>query len=282
MRRRKSFVALAKKFKVIFLDSYGVLRNYNGIIPGAQETINLLRSQGKIIRVLTNDASRSQEQQALGFESRGLLSIKPEEIITSGMMAKQFLESKITQGKVAYLGTESAAQYILDAKLESIPICDVDLANIDDINAMVFLDDEGFDWNHDINTTVNLLRKTNIPVIVANSDKLYPVAKNDVAVATGGLAKVVESIIDKKFIHFGKPDTQMFNFAFDQIRHIAPFKRKDILMVGDTLHTDILGGNKFGIQTTLVLTGNTRSEKADLYIRSTGIIPDYICESIGS
>ena len=51
-------------------------------------------------------------------------------------------------------------------------------------------------------------------------------------------------------------------------------------MVGDTLSTDILGGNKFGLKTLLVLSGNTRSDKADLWINSSGIIPDYICDSI--
>lgn len=50
-------------------------------------------------------------------------------------------------------------------------------------------------------------------------------------------------------------------------------------MVGDTLHTDILGGNKFGLDTALVLTGNTQAEDAEVRIRSTGIIPTYICVS---
>ena len=31
-------------------------------------------------------------------------------------------------------------------------------------------------------------------------------------------------------------------------------------MVGDTLHTDIIGGNKFGLDTVLVLSGNTLPE----------------------
>ena len=50
-------------------------------------------------------------------------------------------------------------------------------------------------------------------------------------------------------------------------------------MVGDTLTTDILGGNKFGIDTALVLSGNTLRESAAEQIHATGIIPDYICES---
>jgi ribonucleotide monophosphatase NagD (HAD superfamily) len=56
--------------------------------------------------------------------------------------------------------------------------------------------------------------------------------------------------------------------------------KSDILMVGDTLETDILGGNKFGVKTMLVLSGNTREDSVDSRITSTGIIPDYICRSV--
>jgi ribonucleotide monophosphatase NagD (HAD superfamily) len=50
-------------------------------------------------------------------------------------------------------------------------------------------------------------------------------------------------------------------------------------MVGDTLHTDILGGNKFGIHTALVLSGNTQADYYIDAINSSGIIPDHICQS---
>lgn len=277
---KSSFLSTLQHFKAVFLDSYGVLKNHKGLIDGVQETLDFILGKDITFRVLTNDASRSQEQQAESFQRLGLTGIPPEKIITSGMMAQQYLRLKIKKGKVAYLGTENAAHYILQADMESVAIRDLDLDHLEEVNAMVFLDDEGFDWNFDINKTVNLLRRRNIPIIVANSDNLYPVAKNDVAIATGGIAKLVESIINKKFIHFGKPDSQMFNFAFDQINTEGTFSKEEILMVGDTLHTDILGGNKFGIKTTLVLSGNTRESDAMLNIRSTGIIPDFICDTI--
>ncbi len=276
----QSFISIAQQFKAVFLDSYGVLKNYNGLIEGVQHTIDILRSKNVTIKILTNDASRSQQQQAESFYSLGLHNIYESEIITSGMMAKQFLEQKIRDGKIAYLGTENSAHYILQSGLEHIPVGDVDLKKLDDISAFVFLDDEGFDWNTDINKTVNLLRHKNLPVIVANSDKFYPVSKNDVAVATGGIAKLVENMLNKKFIHFGKPDSQMFMYAYDQLSAIGNFGKQEILMVGDTLQTDILGGNKFGVKTTLVLSGNTSAEDAELQINATGIIPDYVCESI--
>jgi len=277
-----SFLNIVTQFKAVFLDAYGVVKNYEGLIDGVQDTINFLREKGIAIRILTNDASRSQEQQYASFHKMGLKGIEQEEIITSGMLAKDFLKHKIIRGKVAYLGTENAAEYILQSGFPSIPMRDVDVNDVDDIAGFAFLDDEGFDWNVDINKTVNLINRKNIPVIVANSDKLYPVSKNDVAVATGSIAQLVESILNRKFIHFGKPDSQMFMYAFDHLNRNGngPFERTDILMVGDTLHTDILGGNKFGIKTMLVFTGNTSQEMVDVLIRSTGIIPDYIGESI--
>ncbi len=276
----QSFLSLAVRFKAVFLDSYGVIKNYNGLINGAQDTIDFLRKKGIAIRILTNDASRSQEQQAESFSKLGLKGIELHEIVTSGMMAKQFLQDKILSGKIGYLGTENSAHYILQSGLEHISVSDINLLSIDDISAFVFLDDEGFDWNVDINKTVNLLRRKNIPVIVANSDKLYPVSKNDVAVATGGIANLVENMLNKKFIHFGKPDSQMFMYAFDELNQFGSFSKNEILMVGDNLNTDILGGNKFGVKTTLVLSGNTSAKDAELQIHASGIIPDFVCPSI--
>ena len=275
-----SFYEIAKNYKVILLDSYGVLKNHKGLIEGVQKTMDFIREEKKIFRILTNDASRSPKQQIEKYIEIGLPGIELHEMITSGMMAKQFLEQKVTSGKIAYLGTDNSADYILQSGLEHIPIRDVDLKNIDEIEAFVFLDDEGFDWNYDINKTVNLLRRKNMPVILANSDKFYPVNRHDVAVATGGIAKLVENMLGKKFIHFGKPDSQMFMYAYERIVENGPVDKKDILMVGDTLQTDILGGNKFGVQTMLVLSGNTREENVDIQIRSSGIIPDYICKSV--
>ncbi len=275
-----SFYEIAQQYKVIMLDSYGVLKNHKGLIDGVQKTLEFIRDEKKTFRVLTNDASRSPQEQVDKYTELGLPGIELHEMITSGMMAKQFLEQKITDGKIAYLGTESSADYILQSGLEHIAVSDVDLDDIEDISAFVFLDDEGFDWNKDINKTVNLLRRKNMPVILANSDKFYPVSKFDVAVATGGIAKLVESMLGKKFLHFGKPDSQMFMYAYEQLVEQGPVNKEDILMVGDTLQTDILGGNKFGVKTMLVLSGNTREENAESLIKSTGIIPDYICKSI--
>ena len=275
-----SFLTLARRFRAIFFDSYGVLKVAGGEVEGGPELIETLRDEGIEIRVLTNDSSRSQGNQATRFRELGYTSIRSSDIITSGMMAKLFLKEKITSGKVAYLGTEASARYVLDAGCVAVPVSEV--TDPDEISGMVFLDDEGFDWNTDLNAVINLIRSRNIPTIVANTDYLYPTAGGRVALATGGIAKLVESVVGRKFLHFGKPDTQMFSYAFEDINLSDSFAKKDVLMVGDTLGTDIIGGNKFGIKTCLVLSGNTSAKTYDQDIVRSGIGPDFVVESIGT
>lgn len=267
------------KYKVLFFDAFGVLKTYNSLIPGIEETFAYLKETGKEFYILTNDASRSPEQLAESYHKLGLYDIVPDSIISSGMLAREYLQYKVAGGTVAYLGTRNSAHYLETAGLNALSIADLNLDNSDDISALVFMDDEGFDWNSDLNKTLNLLRKKTIPVIVANTDKTYPMGRKVTAIAIGAVAKMIEDIVGKQFMRFGKPDAQMFIFAYQHILNNPGVSRSDILMVGDTLHTDILGGNKFGLDTALVLTGNTRLEEVDMRIKSTGIIPTYVCES---
>ncbi|MFN4145904.1 MAG: TIGR01459 family HAD-type hydrolase [Runella sp.] len=278
----ESFADIAPRYQVFFFDAFGVLKNYQGLIAGIAETFAYLRHTQKPFYILTNDASRSPHQLAETYWRLGLEEIRPENIVSSGMLAREYLQLKVSGGTVAYLGTEDSAHYIQSAGLNTLPISALDLNSTTDISALVLLDDEGFDWNQDLSKTVNLLRRRNLPVIVANTDTTYPISKNQVALAIGSVADMLENVVGKQFIRFGKPDAQMFMFAYERMLESYPdFSKKDILMIGDTLRTDIAGGNKFGLDTALVLTGNIAADDAEVRIRSTGIIPTYICESAG-
>lgn len=273
------FKSIVDQYKVIFFDAFGVIKTYGGLVPGIHQTFDYLQSEGKEYYIVTNDASRSPLQLSASFNSLGLESITPDRIISSGMLAKEYLDLKVNDGIVAYLGTSNSAHYIDNSGLHTLPVSAINESNIDQVNALVFLDDEGFDWFRDLNKTVNLLRYRNIPTIVANTDYAYPLNMHDVSIAIGGIASMIHQIVGKRFINFGKPDSLMFTFAYDLVRNSQPdITKKDILMIGDTLQTDILGGNKFGLDTMLVLTGNTLPGDAETRITSSGIVPTFICE----
>lgn len=278
--RTKSFRSVVKNYKAVFFDAFGVLKNHKGLIPDIKNTFDYLEHKGIFYYLLTNDSSRSPEELAKWYQDRGIQQITTDKILSSGMLAMEFFKTKLTNGNsVAYLGTPESAHYIESVGLKTVPVSDVDLNNLEDIESFAFLDDEGFNWNDDINKTINLLRKKNMTVVVANTYINYPVSKNDISVAIGGLADLVESISGKNFIRFGKPDAQMFLLAYERALQDIRVQRKEILMVGDTLYTDIIGGNKFGLDTALVLSGNTLPDMANIRISGSGIIPTYVCDS---
>lgn len=276
------FASVAAQYKVVFFDAFGVLKNYKGIIEGVDTMMRFLRQQGIGFYVLTNDASRSPAELADSFHQLGLPDITSDKIISSGMLAYEYLRYKVKQGTVAYLGTSQSAHYLEGLNLATLSVRTMEPDQAEEIEALVFLDDEGFDWNYDLNKVLNLLRQRNIPVVVANSDRTYPVSKGQIAIAIGALADLLEGLTGKQFLRFGKPDAQMFTFAYEHIQPFHPADKSDILMVGDTLETDIIGGNKFGLDTALVLSGNTLPHLAERAMLATGITPTFVCESVAT
>ncbi|MCF8299439.1 MAG: TIGR01459 family HAD-type hydrolase [Haliscomenobacter sp.] len=280
MTKISSFEKVIQQYDAIFFDAFGVLKNYNGLIEGVAETIYKLHNDQKQIFILTNDSSRSPFELAKRYQQQGIDLITEENMISSGMLAREYLQLKIKKGTIAYLGTKNSAHYVENLGLPTVPISEVQSENFSDISALVLLDEEGFNWESDLSKSINLLRHKNIPVVVANTDRTYPVSNNQINIAIGGIANMLEDIVGKRFIRFGKPDVPLFIYAYEKLSAIKSIPKDKILMVGDTLHTDILGGNKFGIHTALVLSGNTLPDQYHFLINSSGIIPDYVCHSV--
>lgn len=276
-----SFEELADSYTCIFFDAFGVLKSSAGVYEGVLERLRLLREAGKQIYLVTNDASKSPHRMVEQYthpEAGPLFSL--DKIISSGLLAADYLKNKVRSGWVAYLGKDAAAFYIAHAGLHPVPLSQV---NTDEHSpkALVLLDDEGFDWFDDLNRAVNLIRNHNMPVVVANTDITYPKNLTEVGVAVGGIASLLEQAVSKQFIRFGKPDPMIFSKAFHLALAENPrLSKRDVLMVGDTLWTDIQGGNKYGIDTALVLSGTTLEKDYHALISATGIVPNYVCDSI--
>jgi ribonucleotide monophosphatase NagD (HAD superfamily) len=98
----ESFASLVAGYRVIFFDAYGVLKNARGVMQGVPELLSWILRQGKDVFVITNDASRSPAQMASAYThpEHGVL-IPASRNISSGLLAKDFLRSKVRAGKVA-------------------------------------------------------------------------------------------------------------------------------------------------------------------------------------
>jgi len=78
---------------------------------------------------------------------------------------------------------------------------------------------------------------------------------------------------------FGKPHPVAFDIALAQLQQVydRPFARDRVAMVGDSLHTDVLGASAAGLQSVLLTDyGLFRDGGAEAMIRRCGIAPDWM------
>jgi glycerol 3-phosphatase-2 len=87
-----------------------------------------------------------------------------------------------------------------------------------------------------------------IPWIATNTDWTIPQARGT-APGNGTLVSAVHTAVGRLPIVAGKPEVAIFDEA------VKRFGSRRALMIGDRLDTDILGANRAGIPSVLVLTG---------------------------
>ena len=120
---------------------------------------------------------------------------------------------------------------------------------------------------------LNFLKKKNLVMICSNPDK-KTIDKNNkfFQKQVGSLANYYEKIKGKVF-YIGKPYIDIFKFALKNIK-----KKEKVLMIGDTLETDILGANNAGIHSALVLNNNYKKTKQSFKneFAKKKILPNYL------
>jgi len=85
-----------------------------------------------------------------------------------------------------------------------------------------------------------------------------------------GLFEFFEDIFDSQSIGFQKPSPEFFNYVMS---HIKDFNKKEALIIGDSLNTDIKGGLLSGIDTCWM---NPNSQQSTPEIQSTYTITSLV------
>lgn len=266
------FLDIATPYDLILFDAYGVLNVGETAIEGAAETIAALRDQGKSVMVVSNSAAYPKAHMMERYARLGF-DFAPVEVVTS------------REALLARVAEEPARQWgvmLNPAK---------DVGEIADLRAKVLADDpalydqvEGFllvgadGWTEARQGLLEAsLARDPRPVFVGNPDLVAP-REDGLSLEPGWFA---HRLIDATgvAVHFcGKPFPDIFDLALARRPAIPPER---VLMVGDTLHTDILGGAQAGFATALV-TGHGALLGLDVAeaIAGSAIAPDHILRQI--
>ena len=264
---------LMDTFDAFLFDSFGVLNAGEVPIPGAAERIGKLRAAGKQVSVLTNAATGPlsglvDKYAKLGFD------FSRDEIVSS----REILQNNLAERDQGMLWAIAAPEI---AQIDELGVQARRLTT----DESLFSAADGFillssaDWSPRLKDMLcESLHKRPRPLLVGNPDLAAP-REDWFSIEPGTFAHAIryETGVVPEF--FGKPFANAFEEALERIGQHVP--RHRIAMVGDTLHTDILGGAAAGLGTILVTDYGVLKDLtlSDCLARSN-IVPDYVVPKI--
>ena len=279
---------LLPQFDALLLDGYGVLNVGAEVVPEAQEMIAQAQEQGIITMVLTNGASKDKKTASQKYQKLGL-SLDPSLIISSRDALLWQLENagqNISRLGVVDSFTDLPGGFDMDC-IALTPQTPQDWLTCDAIGFF-----GAVDWDQHWQNALEAAIKAKIPIMVANPDVTAPHQAGFsrepgfwIAKALHDLGLNLEEAPEKVNVSwFGKPHGAVYDLALKRLEETAgrtSLERNRIAMVGDTLHTDILGGHAAGLSTVLITGhGLFRQGNVEETMKKTGIIPDYMTVTV--
>ncbi len=288
-----NIIDISEQYDTLFVDVYGVLFNGINLYEGVVETLLELKKSGKKIVILSNTTQLSSEA-IIGYSERGIFEgIHYDYFITSGeflhntlLSNKVYFENilghKLLTVKCLFMGNPSVFSNVGLVKTDDCTQADliyvatprasygsvrVDCLRDENNNAVPISEYIDFDWSKlsddkgrrgltEFHLCLSELSSLGSTLLIANPDIFamsgidggrYPI------ITQGSIGLYYEKKFGGKVIRFGKPYAEIFEFA----KETTNSNSDKILMIGDTLWTDILGAHNAGIDSALVMTGVT-------------------------
>ena len=253
---------LAERYDGFLLDSYGVLNRAEEPIPFAAEGVGWLKSLGRKVRVLTNNAALSEEDNRKLLSSLGI-PLSRGEVVCSGSLLSRERERLGIEGPVFYMGLPSGREYLRAAGLESTD-------RADQTKVVVLGSSRGYRMRR-IAEAQRILRQPGSVLVVLNPDAVAPRPNGVVARVSGITARSLARETGCRVALLGKPFGEIYSMALERMQ----LDHSRVVALGDTLATDILGARHAGIDCALVLTGVTPPSRARAEAKSWGIWPQW-------
>lgn len=251
----------------ILADLDGVVYAGAGALPHAVDSLQRAR-EARALGFITNNASRTDASVAAHLSELGIPT-RPEDVVTSPQAAMRLLAGLIPAGStVLVVGGEGLLNEVDKAGFRAT-------RSADDAPAAVV---QGFapevGWTQLAEAAYALAvpeSEGGIPWIATNTDWTIPQARG-IAPGNGTLVSAVHTAVGRLATVAGKPEVPIFEEA------LARFGAQRALFLGDRLDTDILGANRAGIPSALVLTGIDRPKH--VLAAPQGSHPTYILEDL--
>ena len=255
------FTDLASK-ELFLLDMDGTLYLDDQLFPGAAEFLRFIREDGGAYLFLTNNSSRGTDAYVEKMRRLGI-DAGPEDFLTSADAAIHYLKRIRSPEDVYYIcGTESLKGQLRSA---GIRVAEAPGASV---TALLC----GFDTELTFQKLEDacILLSRGAAFLATNPDWVCPTWYGYVP-DCGSVCQMLTRATGKTPTVIGKPQPEMVYLAMEKNRTDAAHT----LVVGDRIYTDIACGVNAGVDTALVLSGeSTMDTVRESSVKPGGIFRD--------
>jgi NagD protein len=237
------------------IDMDGVIYRENQLIPGARDFVEALIANGAPFIFLTNNSAPTPEDLSVRLGHLGIPGLSPRHFYTSALNTADFLSETHPACTVFVIGEGGLLAALHERKIAS-----------DALHPSYVVVGEGA-------ASLEKLAKAHTCIehgarlLATNPDNWCPVSADGTRPGAGATAAFLESSSGRRAYYLGKPNGYMFHRACRKLSEMmAGARLETIVVIGDTMETDIRGAIEAGLQAYLVLSGSTRVEDVAEYV----------------
>jgi 4-nitrophenyl phosphatase len=248
--------------KSIVLDMDGVLWRDKEPIGNLPEVFKRISQLGLKVILATNNATKNISEYIEKLSSLGV-NLEDRQIINSAIACGIFLKEKYPAGgKLFIIGTSSLVSTMEEYGFQSAKDGEPVLAVVAGL-------DREFDYQKLRNATIQIYKGALF--MGTNPDRTFPTPEGLVPGA-GSILAAIEAATYVEPVIAGKPSPLLYTIAMERLQSSA----EDTIAVGDRFDTDIIGGQRAGMKTALLLSGVESRNNSSKWIPE----PDIIAEDL--
>src|SRR6478672_3460211 len=236
------------------IDMDGVIYRENQLIPGAAEFVQALSANGTPFLFLTNNSAPTPEDLAVRLKHLGIHGLSARHFYTSALNTADFLSETDPRCTVFVIGEGGILTALHERKIAN-----------DAISPRYVVVGEGATTLEKLNQAHECIERGAL-LLATNPDNWCPVSSEKTRPGAGATAAFLEASTGRRAYYLGKPNGYMFQRAQHKLSELALLELDHVVMVGDTMETDIRGAFEAGMQSFLVLTGSTQLEMLSDYV----------------
>lgn len=254
---------MAKDLEGVIVDIDGTICRGDELIPGADDAIKAFRGRGIDVYFVTNNASKSQQHYVRRLGRAGI-DATPDSIISSGMLAVEFLKARYADANVYLVGEEPLKRALVSEELS---------VTSDPSDAQLLLVGLDTEFTYEKLADAQCVLENGGTYVATNMDATRPSANRRVP-STGSLLAAITTASGREPDYVtGKPSNIAIETCINTLSIEDP---SEWCVIGDRLNTDVEFGRKAGMTTVLISTG----VHSGANVRELDITPDHVFGSI--